>query len=93
MVQELPVRNHRSCVPDLHSTRAKVSRDLISVSCETSEQTNKFLHCGAERQEEETTCGFSEGGCNSVVSCSLEHGAAAALNTAAAVTGQTATVV
>lgn len=48
MLQELPVRIDRSGNPDLHSTRGKVSRDLISVSSETSEQTDKFLHCGAE---------------------------------------------
>lgn len=42
------MRIDRSGNPDLHSTRGKVSRDLISVSSETSEQTDKFLHCGAE---------------------------------------------
>lgn len=40
--------NRQVRFPDLHSTRGKVSRDLISVSSETSEQTDKFLHCGAE---------------------------------------------
>lgn len=61
-----------------------------------SKPTDSFIAVRAARQEEETTCGvFSEGGFNLVVSWSLEHGpaaAAAALNTAAAVTGRTATV-
>lgn len=45
---EVAGENRQVRFPDLHSTRGKVSRDLISVSSETSEQTDKFLHCGAE---------------------------------------------
>ena len=45
--------NRQVRVPDVHSTRGKVSRVLISSPAssfsETSEQTDKFLHCGAGR--------------------------------------------
>ena len=60
--------------PDVQTTRGKVSPHLISLSCKTSEQTSKFLHCGAERQQEETICGFSVGGFNltGVVALNME---------------------
>lgn len=40
--------NRQVRFPDLHSTRGKVSRELISVSSETSEEMDKFLHRGSE---------------------------------------------